>query len=1002
MNTSRLLQVLATVGMVLGCGTGAGLAQTVPQLEQRVKADPASLQAKEALAEAYLTECELEKSLALWREILERAPDHKRARFVAQRLTAQALDLDSHLEVIAALIDKGILEGTDALLDAAARRAAGDDQKARILCLRGRWAHRSGDEARARANFETAVKLYLDAPWGARSAIALAGTAWTTPVPGEPQRLLVAVAGNDKLPAAVREEAKFRLLLVEAAGWAPQRRIAALRDLLPATTDPGVKRQILERVIGFIVQSQGRWAPEAVDAAAAILLTGPPQEQTARVLAELEQVATTGRDPATLDRLLAVLGELKLKDRSLARDAAFIRVEALVSRAVVEDDAVAMKRFLAAAAQAMDGLAVDKAIPSDGKRIWQLRGRSRLCEAQKLLALQGAADALPAIMAAKDHYLEALPTDPEGCLRRLAKIGMLLEHAREWEVAAGLCHQVADRFPYLPQGRDALMKIAQIHERLDAPMAALEVYAEYAARYPAELPYRQLEVGLRLKRLGYAGVLDFQKRTGLKPDGIVGPGTRRKLEELEAGFDVIRVRDDEGEGILRGKFVHPTIFRIARELQKAGRDYDAVQAYLLFLNLFPTKKDADDALLAVARLLRDNLLFEEALGAYAELMEYYPKGNMTSEAYIESASCLENLGRWNQAKELYEVYVKKFPKYKHVPLCKERIAVLAEVRQYQEFLAANPQSPKAPEAQYQIAAILYQKLKNCTKAAVEFAKVADAYPKHVRAADGLFSAGTAHLRTENFPAARKVLSELVRRYGDSRLADDAQYWIGHTYEYAARALGKLDERRIVLKRRSLAGRARLLADVALRRRYYPDARPGPELPEDIWTADALGVLTSGSKRDRVNAELLQAVRAYRKVVDEFKMGDMAGPALHRIGVIHTQYLKDPEKGFEAYQDLLAHYPGTKEAVDALYEVGAYYVENRKFDEAIKAYRQFIYNYSGDARVEDAMLAIARCHMEQKAWDKALDAYQSYVSKFPRGKHAGFANAQITWIRTYHY
>jgi len=152
----------------------------------------------------------------------------------------------------------------------------------------------------------------------------------------------------------------------------------------------------------------------------------------------------------------------------------------------------------------------------------------------------------------------------------------------------------------------------------------------------------------------------------------------------------------------------------------------------------------------------------------------------------------------------------------------------------------------------------------------------------------------------------------------------------------------------------------------------------------------------------VNAELLQAVRAYRKVVDEFKMGDMAGAALHRIGVIYTQYLKDPEKGFEAYQELLAHYPGTKEAVDALYRVGAYYVENRKFDEAVKAYRQFIYNYSGDPRVEDAMLAIARCHMEQKAWDKALDAYQSYVSKFPRGKHAGFASAQITWIRTYHY
>ena len=87
-------------------------------------------------------------------------------------------------------------------------------------------------------------------------------------------------------------------------------------------------------------------------------------------------------------------------------------------------------------------------------------------------------------------------------------------------------------------------------------------------------------------------------------------------------------------------------------MEKAGRHHDAIRAYLLMLNLFPTKRQADDALLAVARLFRDNFLFEEALGAYTELMEYFPKGNQTSEAYIEAAACLENLGRWAKARSL--------------------------------------------------------------------------------------------------------------------------------------------------------------------------------------------------------------------------------------------------------------------------------------------------------------------------------------------------------------
>jgi len=62
------------------------------------------------------------------------------------------------------------------------------------------------------------------------------------------------------------------------------------------------------------------------------------------------------------------------------------------------------------------------------------------------------------------------------------------------------------------------------------------------------------------------------------------------------------------------------------------------------------------------------------------------------------------------------------------------------------------------------------------------------------------------------------------------------------------------------------------------------------MPEDVWTTDALGILTSGSKRDRVNAELFRAIGTYRKAVEKFKMGDMAGNALHRIGVIYTKYL----------------------------------------------------------------------------------------------------------------
>jgi len=1060
---------LAAMISVLCLTAGGAIGQTIEQLEKQVQDNPTSASAGAALAEAYLRDCQLEKSLKLWQAILAKQPDNARAKLVIERLTAQALGLDTQLDTLSTLIDRGVFAGTDTLLDAAAQRAASNSQKANIYYLRGRLALQDAQrpvrvivpaaaptpveafmenedavpssqptekdrkkrsvpkpaapafptitptwqaaqpadvsqESAARSCFEAAMKIAPDSAPAAKSAMSLAMLDMQTGHRDAAVRLLRQVADNPKLAdAALKQTAKFRLVEIASQDLAPAERIAAFEELLTPATAAPVRRMILQQLVAMSTAMQGRWTPESVDYLGAMLAVSPSGEEASAVLADMAGVAAASQDAATLDKLIAIVKNLKTADPSVARQGQILLVEGLLARAVTQDDTAAVTSLVAQTHKLLDGLAGDKAMFADRAAVDELRGRCYLVEAQKLIALDGAIKALPLLIKAKAHYLAVMPARPEQSLNRLSNIAALLEHVKEWEMAVALYREVATSFPQLPQGRDALLNVARIYEKsLNDPMAALAVYAEYSSRYPADLPYRQLELGYRLRRLGYANLLDFQKRNNLNPDGLMGPNTAATLEEIERKFDEISAANNGGSGVLRGQYVHPAIFRIARNLDSAGRASDAIAAYRMFVNLFPTKSQAGEALLSVARLLRDNLLFEEALGAYAEVIEDFPKGDLTSEAYIESASCLENLGRWKDARGFYELYMKKFPKYKHVELCKTRIALLDEIRQYQDFVTGNPQSPKAAEAQYQLAAILYEKLKNYTKAAVEFQKVAENYPKHVRAVEGLYTAGTALLKVENFPAARNVFSRIVRDYSDSRLADDAQFWTGHTYEYSARALGKLDDKRVVLKRRSLAERQRLMDDMNLRRTYYAKAQAGPQVSDDIWGGDALGVLTSGSTRDRVNADLFRAIEAYRKVVDNFKTGDMAGNSLLRIGTIYNQYLNDPEKGIKAYQELLAHYGATKEAVDALYEVGAYYLKKADYDQAVKAYQQFIYNYPKDERVEDAMLAVAGAHVESKAWDKALDAYQSYLAKYPAGKSAEFAKAQIAWIRMYHF
>ena len=1017
------LTILLTAAL---CLPAVCTAATLAELEKAAAGNP-SLANREALAEGYLRECELERSLAAWRRILADHPDHARAKAVVEKLTLQALDLDTQLGVLEALIDRRATDGAADLLQAAARRAATDGQKARILFLQGRLAETarprpvleftieaprpksSSMPARpsrhdlppaapaAVAKYLAAWQLYPNTEWGARAAMALARLH-----PGEEARQRLAEAGrNDKLPAGVREEATLALVLMNDAGGPAERRILHLRELAGRFQTLEGRRAAL-KALARAARAEGEWTSDAAEAAGAFLAADPPAGEAHAMLDALSTAARSSQQKAVLERIAAGLAAAQFDDPPLRHKAALALADAKLSLVVVEEDAATVTRLVEEAFAQVERVRAPGEPMLYPRRIRAIRDRMALVEPQKLVALDREEDALPKLMAARDYFVGMIAEDDDAALEGLEQVARLLVHMRQWQTAEAEFCAFARRFAETPAGRDALLQAARIREReLHDPLGALDLYAEYASRYPAELPYRQLDVGRRLKRLGYANVLDFQKSNGLEPDGVFGSGSRAMLRQVEAAFS--RIRGPQGpEPILRGEFVHPRIHAIARRLHKAGRHHEAIGAYRMFLNLWPTKRESDDALISIARLLRDNLLFAEAIGAYEELIENYPKGSQTSLAYVEAAGCLENLGRWKEAGEYYELYLRNFPRYSHAELCRQRIEVLRELRQYAEFLRDNPDSPKRVEARYQTAAILYKKLKNYTKAAAEFEAVAAEFPRHVRAADALFSAGTSYLRAENFPAARRAFGALVANYPDSRLADDGQYWVGHTYEHRARALGKLDDLRIVLRRRGLRQREAILADMDLRRQYNPHAKPGEAADEDVWGGDTLGVLADGSVRDRVNADLFRAIAAYRQVPAQFKMADKAGDALLRVGVIYTKYLNDTAKGVEAYQQLLADYPATENAVDALYEVGAWQMENGKFEEAARAYRQFVFAYPRDNRVPEAMLSIARCHAEQKDWAKALDAYESYLSKFPRGEKADFAKAQVTWIRTYHY
>lgn len=966
------------------------------QLLQDVETSPAAVSPREKLAEFYLKEGYIDKSLEQWKRILELVPEHARAKQVTERLTSGSVALDRYLDTIAELLEQGVLEQMDSMLGMAAERAATDAQKARILFLQGVHADMQNDDTEAVIKWKAVWKLYPETEW---AGYALLETAELYDNDESPN--LVRAAFETAATDRVKERALYWLTRLETSSQDPSEQLTTLRALLEQLRGRELKITVSLAIAELLQELNEGWIPESVDLVLSAAQLAEQRSDFETAAEQLGKILDESAHERVIAYLTAQLHSLTV-DSQFQRDLEFLRVEALLKQAVLTQDFQQVSQFIA---EARDELAsLQAGTPGfERSRLTGLTSRAFLIETQKAVMLLQPVEAIPYLKQTEEYFLSSPGIPQTEALKQLERVAQMFEHLQAWEMAISLYTTLANTYPSEAVGRDMLYKVGFIYkDRLDAPLQALDIFAEYAGRYPPEYLYRDRHVSRLLTQFGYQDVLDFQKANGLQPDGIYGPNTKKALTDVMKRFDAIALPDGDAEHFLLGKFVHPVIFEIAREYEEKGRHREAIHAYHLFLNLYPTKREADDALLAIARLFYDNLLFHEAIGAYKELIYEFPEGNNTSEAYIEIAQCYENLGQWEDAAEYYSLYLSKFPNYAHVKTCETRLEQLSKIRQYGEFIAATPDSPKLAEAQYQIGVILYNDLKRFVKSALEFRKVADLYPEHLRAAEGLFMAGTALLHHQNFPKAREHFDRLVERYPASRLADDGQYWIGHTYEYHARAIGKLDQKRIVLNSRTLQSRAEIVADLELRRRYYPDAAEGFLVQEELWDDHLLGVLTSGSMRDRVNTELLKAIEAYRKVVENFEMGDIAGKALLRIATIYTDYLDDTERGIAAYQELLENYPGSREAENALYEVGVYQMQKQQYEHAITLFQQFGHRFPSSPKTEEAMLAVARCYVEMNMWAEAVDAYQRYVNQYPKGTQVSFAQAQIEWIRMYYF
>ena len=989
--------LLILLGLISFLNVEAELENKDQELEllQAVEQHPDSLEKRRQLAEYYYQTYRVSRAIEEWERILKIAPDDNYAKTALESIQESQEHITEFLDLVEKLLEKGSLKDLNRELESLDRKVVLDGHKARLLFLSGLLRKRARQLPEALLQFQKVIEFYSHTECYPR---ALWESALLRKEQKDYQRAVQLLEEIiRKFPQAnLATAAEAEKVFIETREQSPTSAWNKMREML----DRGKKHPLLLLYAAEkAMEEKSVLYVEGIKLLGEVISEFPNSVYAERALAHLEKLLDSAQDPRILKIAVRSLRVGENMTNALRERVFFLRVNLLLHTAILSEEWEEIRSSVRETRDLLEG-----GLGQEGwnqEKMVLLKAKSFLIQGQKAAILERSQDALEELHQAEQLFLELLSSYRKESAEALFRIAGVLEYMEEWQEAISLYREVYLAVPTTEKGKRALFRIPYLKkDKLDDPLGAISAFAEYVAAYPPPEYLQKSGIITRLEQLGFENLFDFQAKTGIEIDGLYGPQTRKILTKMEDCFaDILHHR--RGKQELYGSYVYPQVYQIAQGLQQQGKSRQAVIAYREFLNLFPSKKYADDSLIAIGRIFKANGLYAEALGVYQRLMDEYPKGDITSHAYIEAAECCLNMDRWSEAKDYYELYIRKFPQYSHVAQAKEYRKHLKKVLQFEDFIAHNPESSKVPSARYQIGTILYKELQNLNGAASQFKYVFSEYPNHFQAPDALFTSGVICLHLEKFDQARELFQRLVADYPDNRLADDALFWIGHTYEYKARALGKLDEKRIVLKQRDARERVKLIADLETRREFDPGAQLTEEqLEESEMEREVLSL--KGSTAERVKILLKSAIRSYQEVVQQFEREDMAPEALLHIGKIYTEYLKEPEKGMEAYERLLTTYPGSKKAVDAQYEVGQYYIEAKEWQKSIQALKQFVFTYRNDSRVPEAMLTIAECYREQKEWEKAIDAYKKYINAFPQDKNVKEAEEQIRWIEKYYF
>ena len=173
----------------------------------------------------------------------------------------------------------------------------------------------------------------------------------------------------------------------------------------------------------------------------------------------------------------------------------------------------------------------------------------------------------------------------------------------------------------------------------------------------------------------------------------------------------------------------------------------------------------------------------------------------------------------------------------------------------------------------------------------------------------------------------------------------------------------------------------------------------------LLAASQIGCLSGGalSNAEKLaeNKDYYGAIEAYQNIVDTQPGTPEAIQAQFAIGALSIEQMNRPAEGIKAYEAVIAAAPESEQAAEAYYELGMHYFKEKDFKSAQTQFDAIVNKYPQLELSHNAHLMLAKSLEEAKSFEQAAEAFDNFANRNPRSKRAALALENKARIQRQH-